>query len=104
MKLILQLLLITCLIGKSYAQKNDKSVYSKTDAYLESTIDSLNIIGLNYVILIDNKVVHKKSFGLAHAQLKVPMTIDKSFPVASISKLFSSIALHKLLSIHLHLV
>lgn len=100
MKLILQLLLITCLIGKSYAQKNDKSVYSKTDAYLESTIDSLNIIGLNYVILIDNKVVHKKSFGLAHAQLKVPMTIDKSFPVASISKLFSSIALHKLLSIH----
>ncbi len=100
MKLILQLLLITCLIGKSYAQENDKSVFSKTDAYLESTIDSLKIIGLNYVILVDNKVVHQKSFGSAHAQLKVPMTIDKSFPVASISKLFSSVALYKLLSIH----
>jgi CubicO group peptidase (beta-lactamase class C family) len=100
MKLILQLFLITCLIGKSYAQQNDKNVFSKTDAYLKSTIDSQQIIGLNYVILIDNKVVHKKSFGSAHAQLNVPMTIDKSFPVASISKLFSSIALHKLLSIH----
>ncbi|MFT6002743.1 MAG: CubicO group peptidase (beta-lactamase class C family) [Flavobacteriales bacterium] len=100
MKLILQLLIITCLIGKSYAQENDKSIFKKTDAYLESTIDSLKIIGLNYTILIDNKVVHKKSFGAAHAQLKAPMTIDKSFPVASISKLFSSVVLHKLLSIH----
>lgn len=100
MKLILQLFLITCFIGKSYAQESDKSIFSKTDAYLESTIDSLKIIGLNYVILVDNKVVHKKSFGSAHAQLKVPMTIDKSFPVASISKLFSSVALHKLLNIH----
>lgn len=100
MKLILQLLIITCLIGKSYAQENDKSIFKKTDAYLESTIDSLKIIGLNYTILIDNKVVHKKSFGAAHAQLKAPMTIDKSFPVASISKLFSSVALHKLLSIY----
>lgn len=98
MKPILQLLLITFLIGKSYAQEdNNKSVFAKVDSYLESTIDSLNIIGLNYAILIDNKLVHKKSFGLAQVQLKVPMTLDKSFPVASISKMFSSIALHKLL-------
>ncbi|UOY07315.1 beta-lactamase family protein [Muricauda sp. SCSIO 64092] len=94
------LLVITGLTGKSYAQENDKSVFTKTDAYLESTIDSLKIIGLNYAILIDKKVVHKKSFGSAHAQLNVPMTMDKSFPVASISKLFSSIALYKLVSIH----
>ena len=37
---------------------------------------------------------------LANAQLKVPMKLDNSFPVASISKLFSSIALHRLLRIH----
>ncbi|AUP80490.1 serine hydrolase domain-containing protein [Flavivirga eckloniae] len=101
MKLILQLFLITCLIGKSYAQEeNNKSVFNKVDTYLESTIDSLNIIGLNYAILVNNKLAHKKSFGLAQAQLKVPMTLDKSFPVASISKLLSSVALHKLLNIY----
>ena len=94
------LLLINGLIGKSYTQENDKNIFSKTDAYVESTIDSLKIVGLNYVILIDNEVVHKKSFGSAHAQLNVPMTIDMSFPVASISKLFSSVALYKLLNIH----
>lgn len=100
MKLILQLFLITCLIGKSYTQNYNKSVFNNIDNYLENTIDSLNIVGLNYAILIDNKVVHKKSFGLAQVQLEVPMTLDNSFPVASISKLFSSVALHKLLSIH----
>lgn len=94
------LFLIAGLIVKSYAQEHDKNVFGKTDAYLENIIDSLKIVGLNYAILIDNEVVHKKSFGSAHAQLEVPMTIDKSFPVASISKLFSSVALHQLLIIH----
>ncbi len=47
MKLILQLFLITCLIGKSYAQPNDKNVFSKTDAYLEVTIDSLQHVTQN---------------------------------------------------------
>ncbi len=98
MKLILQLFLITCLIGKSYAQDYNKSVLNNIDNYLENTIDSLDIVGLNYAILIDNEIVHTKSFGLANAQLNVPMTIDKSFPVASISKMFSSVALYKLLS------
>lgn len=80
------------------AQRTSESVFEKTDAYLKETIDSLQIVGLNYAILVDNEIVHTKSFGLANAQLNVPMTIDKSFPVASISKMFSSIALHKLLS------
>lgn len=78
----------------------DKSVFNKTDSYLTEMMDSLNIVGLNYAILIDNELVHEKAFGLANMQLYVPMTLENSFPVASISKLFSSIALHKLLKIN----
>ena len=99
MKLILKLFLVICLTGKSFSQEKRNPIFKATDAYLENTIDSLSIIGLNYAVLIDNKVVHKKSFGSAQAQLQVPMTLDKSFPIASISKLFSSVALHKLLRI-----
>ena len=98
MKLILQLFLIICLVGKSYSQERDKSIFTKVDTYLEDTMDSLNIVGLNYAVLVDNRLMYNKSFGSAHAQLNVPMTLDKSFPVASISKLFSSIALYKLLA------
>jgi CubicO group peptidase (beta-lactamase class C family) len=96
-KLISLIFFLVGLVQLVNAQQTTESIFEKTDAYLEETIDSLQIVGLNYAILIDNEIVHTKSFGLANAQLKVPMTIDKSFPVASISKMFSSIALHKLL-------
>lgn len=91
---------LIALFGKSNAQQASENIFNEIDAYIQKAIDSQQIIGLNYAILIDNEVVHKKSFGSAHAQLNVPMTIDKSFPIASISKLFSSVALHKLLDIH----
>ena len=94
------LLLILCLVWNSNAQKTSETVFEKTDTYVENIIDSLQIVGLNYAVLIDNKVKHTKSFGSANAQLQVPMTLDNSFPVASISKLFSSIAIHELLGIH----
>ena len=80
--------------------KSENNIYSKTDAYVQKMIDSSGIIGLNYAILIDGKLTHRKNFGMANFELKVPMTLDKLFSVASISKMFSSIALHKLLSIH----
>lgn len=99
-KIIIVLLFISLLFTELYAQSIDKNVFTETDSYLESMMDSLQIVGLNYAVLIDNKVVHKKSFGVANAQLQVPLTANNSFPVASISKMFSSIALHKLLSIH----
>jgi len=88
------------LLTRSYGQNIDQKVFTETDTYLAKMMDSLKIVGLNYAVLVDKKVVHQKAFGLAHAQLQVPMTLDKSFPVASISKLFSSVALHKLLVTH----
>ena len=99
-KVVISLLFINVLFVESYSQGVNKKIFNKTDSYLESMMDSLKIVGLNYAVLIDNKVVHKKSFGVANAQLQVPMKLSNSFPVASISKMFSSIALHKLLSIH----
>jgi CubicO group peptidase (beta-lactamase class C family) len=77
---------------------SENNIFNETDTYVEKMIDSSGIIGLNYAILIDGKLAHKKTFGLANFDLKVPMTLDKLFSVASISKMFSSIALHKLLS------
>jgi CubicO group peptidase (beta-lactamase class C family) len=79
--------------------QSENNMYTKIDTYVQKMIDSSRIIGLNYAILIDGKLTHKKTFGLANFDLKVPMTLDKLFSVASISKMFSSTALHKLLSI-----
>lgn len=101
---LLILLLTGIFISKSQCQNKsipvDKNVFNKTDTYLKEMIDSLNIVGLNYAVLIDDELVHENAFGLANLQLQEPMTLDNSFPVASISKLFSSVALHQLLGIH----
>ena len=102
--LILVIVLTSVFITKSQCQeksiRENIKLFNEADDYLEKMIDSLEIVGLNYAILIDNKLVHQKAFGLANIQLHVPMTLDNSFAVASISKLFSSIALHDLLNIH----
>lgn len=102
--LLLVILLTIIFTAKLHSQKISNSasgqIFDKTDDYLEKMIDSLEIVGLNYAILIDNEIVHQKAFGLANLQLQVPMTLNNSFPVASISKLFSSIALFNLINIH----
>lgn len=89
-------------ITTSFAQQQSKtnsevSIFEKTDTYVEKMMDSLDIVGLNYCVLIDGKVMHKKAMGLANLEHQVPMTLDNLFAVASISKLFSSTALHQLL-------
>ncbi len=91
------LAIIGCQSNKDNSNNITESIYNKTDAYVESMMDSLEIVGLNYAILIDGEVVHKKEMGLANIDHQVPMTLDKLFAVASISKLFSSTALHRLL-------
>ena len=82
---------------KKQTNDTENAVFEKTDAYVERMIDSSGIIGLNYAVLIDGKLAHKKAFGLANLDHKIPMTLEKLFSVASISKLFSSTALHHLL-------
>lgn len=97
-------ILITFIACKNQAGNNpetqtQKSIFDQTDAYVVQMMDSLGIIGLNYTILLNKKVVHQNTFGYSHLDLQVPMKPDNLFPVASISKLFSSTALNKLLKI-----
>lgn len=99
--LILQVLSFSIIVG-CQTNSNDindtkESVFNQTDIYAEQMMDSLEIIGLNYAVLIDGKVMHKNTMGLANFEHQVPLSLDHLFAVASISKLFSSTALHRLL-------
>ncbi|MEO1652042.1 MAG: serine hydrolase domain-containing protein, partial [Bacteroidota bacterium] len=79
--------------------KAQDNIFKKSDAYVKEMMDNLEIVGLNYAVLKNGKVIHQKAMGLANIEHQVPMSRDKLFAVASISKLFSSIALHQLLEI-----
>ncbi len=97
--LILLVSITACKQQTEDTSKDQKkpSVYDQTDTYVSKMMDSLDIVGLNYAVLIDGKVMHKKAMGFANLEHQVPMTLDKLFAVASMSKLFSSTALHWLL-------
>ncbi|MFT5168491.1 MAG: CubicO group peptidase (beta-lactamase class C family) [Saprospiraceae bacterium] len=90
-------LVVGCQLSSNNNDTVTETIFDKTDAYVEKMMDSLEIIGLNYAVLIDGKVTHKKSMGVANIEHQVPMNLDHLFAVASISKLFSSTALHRLL-------
>ena len=104
--IIKQLKIVLCcffLIASCQQQtetNDEEIIYEKTDAYVKKMMDSLDIIGLNYAVLMNGKMMHKKALGLANIEHQVLMTDDKLFAVASMSKLFSSTALHKLLKEH----
>ena len=94
------LIIYCCFIASCQQQSKtngDVIIFEKTDTYVKKMMDSLDIVGLNYCVLIDGKAMHKKAMGFANLEHQVPMTLDKLFAVASISKLFSSTALHRLL-------
>lgn len=97
---IVALTIYCCLILSCERQSKtngEGTIYEKTDIYVKKMLDSLDIVGLNYCVLINGKVMHKKAMGFANLEHQVPMTQNKLFAVASMSKLFSSTALHKLL-------
>lgn len=104
-KYILAILLFTIsfslkLVGQEKSGTLDSKRFNSTDNYVKKMVDSLGIVGLNYAILIDDEVVHQKAFGVSNVELQTAMTLDNVFPLASISKLFSSVALHQLLNSH----
>lgn len=94
-------LIIYCCFFASCQQQSKTNgkiiIFEKTDTFVKEMMDSLDIVGLNYCVLIDGKVMHKKAMGFANLEHQVSMTQDKLFAVASMSKLFSSTALHRLL-------
>jgi CubicO group peptidase (beta-lactamase class C family) len=94
------LIIYCCFITSCQKQSKtnvEVTIFEKTDTYVKKMMDSLDIVGLNYAVLVDGKVMHKKAMGFANLEHQVPMTLDKLFAVASMSKLFSSTALHRLL-------
>ncbi|TPN83469.1 serine hydrolase domain-containing protein [Aquimarina algicola] len=95
--LLLCFLILTSCNDNPQSTTTNNKAYEDIDTMVASIKEDFEIVGLNYAILINGKLVHKNTMGIANIEQQVPMTIDKLFAVASISKLFSSTALHVLL-------
>lgn len=68
----------------------------KFDAFYEQKLTEWKIVGSSFRLIHDNRVLHKKSYGLAHIDNDYPVDDNTIFHWASITKTFTGIAIMQL--------
>jgi D-alanyl-D-alanine carboxypeptidase len=62
------------------------------DDYVHTEMAKKKIPGMSLAVIRDGKVIKESAYGLASIELNVPMTLDTSFVLASMSKVFTASA------------
>jgi CubicO group peptidase (beta-lactamase class C family) len=78
-----------------HAQDKSKEVAQKLqgfDAFMEKTLKEWNAPGIGVGIVVNDKLVFAKGYGYRDYEKKLPITSTTLFPIASNTKLFTSVA------------
>jgi CubicO group peptidase (beta-lactamase class C family) len=89
------LALMAFLPGPAPASGDDQGLPAKIDALLTPLYGGKQP-GAVVLVAREGKVIHHEAYGLADLELEVPMAKDSVFKVASITKLFTAVAVMKL--------
>ena len=81
---------LACLMANSSAQAET------VDDYVRSEMVKREIPGLSLAVLRDDRVIKTAAYGVAGIELRVPATVDTIYPLASMTKIFSAVALMRL--------
>lgn len=82
---------VCCITQFSFGQRREIAL----DSFF-STIDKNGDISGSILVAENGKILYQKSFGYADAQNKIPNTTNTLFQIASVSKLFTAIAVLQL--------
>lgn len=89
-KLLLTSVLLLLLV-KISGQSKEKII----DDYFNALVKNQQFSG-NVLVVDRNKIVYERSFGFSDHVTKAPNTPDITFPIASISKIFTATAILQL--------
>ena len=99
MKNLIQLILFgflltsNALFAQSTKQKNIQDINSDFDAYAQKAVKDWNIPGLALVVVKNNQVVFKKTYGVKSVQTNEPVNNDTYFACASTTKAMTATAM-----------
>ena len=69
----------------------------KLDDYIATISKENNIPGIALAIIKDGKVIHKKFYGESNLDYDIKVSENTLFPLFSTSKIFATVAIHKLI-------
>ena len=87
---VFSLLLVSCSGGLS-SEETDA-----VDEYIKESMLRWRIPGLTLAVVKDGEIILQKAYGLADVEAKTPATVETIYPLASASKMFTSVAIMKL--------
>ena len=67
-----------------------------TDDYVHGQMEKKKIPGLSIAVIRDGQILKEAAYGKASIELNVPVTLDTSFPLASMTKIFTAAAVMQL--------
>nr|WP_315469206.1 serine hydrolase domain-containing protein [uncultured Undibacterium sp.] len=70
---------------------------NEIDRYVKQIQQLHHIPGLTLAIVRDGKLIHRGNYGLANLEFSVPVSDDTVFPLFSSTKIFSVVAVHRLI-------
>ncbi len=80
---------------------NSQSFDGDTESYIDNLLSSTypdNEPGITVLIAKDGKVLYKKAFGLADIESNTPLSVDNVFPIGSMTKQFTAVAVLQLVN------
>lgn len=95
-KILLILSLLSLYSGISFSQDNLTNRFANIDSYFNEQISNKKLAGAITLIAIDHKIEHLKSYGFLDVEKAIPMNNDVIIPIASMTKIITTIAILKL--------
>ena len=80
-------------LSKNY---NIKSKIDLFDNWIKTHISYLNLCGISIAVIKDQKIIYSNNYGLINQDENIKASTDSIFKIASITKIFTSIAIVKL--------
>ena len=96
MKKTTLLLAFTCALIYTADAQQDTGLSAQFDKIIEEQFP-LEETGVTVLVSSRGKIIYKKAFGLANAELNVPIQADNVFRIASITKQFTAVAILQLM-------
>jgi CubicO group peptidase (beta-lactamase class C family) len=85
-------LLVVAFAAQVNAQPDISQKLQGFDAFMEKTLKDWNGVGIGVGIVMGDKLVFVKGYGYRDYEKKLPITANTLFPIASNTKLFTSVA------------